>query len=84
MYIHIPYNGKLWRGLNLAKRPPDDIGTNFKFGGFNAVLHTHACVNYYWRVFNLAIFQKIRQIAKVSCYTVYIQCRYLYSSYTKR
>ena len=38
---------------------------NFKFGNLNALHHTHACVNYYWRVLNLAIFQKIHQITKL-------------------
>ena len=46
---------------------------NFKFGNLNALHHIRVCINYYWQIFNLAIFQKFtktKNLTKVSRYTV--------------
>ena len=37
---------------------------NFKFGDLNALRHTCACVNYHWRVLNLAISRKFAKSPK--------------------
>ena len=75
---HLLYSGKIWRGLNLAKC------RFFYIGGFLIWRYRHrappgACTRTYWRSFNLAVFTRNRQFAKLNPPPNFSAIRYISS-----